>query len=188
MLERVSGVLLVALAGVELGLALAGCGGSGRPAATSGRAAFSPTEESSILHLAALANSRYPRAPAAAQTHPAASPQTGASTTVFTLRLTPGQTLGVRGSGRFEYQILIAGQNPRCTQFTDVTAGRRGVRLDVALQPATVVGWCVGAHRGTVLLEENPYCPPPPASGPAATCRLFAARTVDVGHFSFAVR
>jgi hypothetical protein len=172
---------------VGLGLVLAGCGGSAKP--TPKPPAHPPRSESAgVLGMAALADAHYQSAPPAEQTHPVAAPGSGGATTVFTLRLTPGRTLGVSGHGRYEYEILIAGPRPRCTQFTDVTAARRGARLDVPLDPPIAVGWCVGLHRAIVLLEENPYCPPPPASGPAPACQLFKARSSEVGQFSFLVR
>jgi hypothetical protein len=169
---------------VSIGALVAACGGVSsrssvpRPPATG---------ESAVLGEAALANKRYPPAPATAQTHPLTSPARGTSTTTFTVALTARRTLGVSGTGRYGYELLLAGPRPRCTEFTEVTHAARAARVQVRLVAPLVTGWCLGDFRGTVLLDEEPYCPPPPAGGPIHACRLFATRLLDVGHFSFVV-
>jgi hypothetical protein len=57
----------------------------------------------------------------------------------------------------------------------------------VLLVAPLVTGWCQGRFNGVVLLDEDPYCPPPAPTGPVRPCRLFATRSLDVGRFSFFV-
>jgi hypothetical protein len=161
------------------------CGASGRKATRPSVAR--PPGAAGILGEAAQATRRYPPGRRAEQTHPGVTPPRGRSTTTFTVRVTAGRTLGVSGAGRYSYRILVAGPRPRCTEFTDVTAARRGSRIGVRLVAPLVTGWCQGRLHGVVVLDEDPYCPPPAPTGPVRPCRLFATRSLDVGRFSFLV-
>jgi hypothetical protein len=187
---------IVATVAVALGAsgvvsAVAGCGSGGTSgtsgatttAATKTNAATRPVKpESSVLKAAFRT---YPRAPASQQVAPTVSPHAGKTSTIFTLGLTVRHALGAHGSGQYDYRVFLVGPRPRCASFTLDYAGRPGVRVPVKLEPPTTLGWCIGTIRGTVLLETNPNCPPPPATGRKRPCPSFATRFSDVGHFKF---
>jgi hypothetical protein len=133
----------------------------------------------------ALAKGHYPVAPGSQQTSPSVSPQSGSTTASFMLRLTSRQQLGAHGHVRLDYKVVLTGPRPRCATYTLLTTAARGAAASVKLNPPIELGWCRGTIHGVVLLETNPYCPPPPAAGTAQKCHLFATRLRDVGHFQF---
>jgi hypothetical protein len=165
-----------------------GSGSPARPALAGAtpRGETSGREGPGILVSSRLATRSYPRGAPDEQTDPTVSPALGGAESTFELALTDRAALGAGGSERLDYRIAIAGARPACAAFTELARATLGKPVRVALAAPTQLGWCVGAHRGTVLLEANPNCTAPvPGQAP---CRLFATRFVDVGHFGFVVR
>ena len=185
--------LIVAAVGVVLvligGVALLTRSNKPAPHSTASSAAAdgggSPTPRSESGGTLALAKAHYPAAPGSQQTSPSVSPQSGSTKASFTLRLTSRQQLGAHGHVRLDYKVVLTGPRPRCATYTLLTTAARGAAASVKLNPPIELGWCRGTIHGVVLLETNPYCPPPSAGAKAQKCHLFATRLGDVGHFQF---
>lgn len=181
------GVVLVAIGAVVLltrsGNTTSQPTASSTHAGTGDAPATAPSAESGGS--AGLVARHYPVAAAAQQTSPSVSPRSGTTTTSFTLKLTPKQTLGAHGHVQLAYRVVLNGPRPRCAVFTQLATATRGAVAHVKLNPPIELGWCRGTIHGVVLLETNPYCPPPPADSKRARCHVFATRLSDVGRFEF---
>jgi hypothetical protein len=170
-------------------LVLAGCGGgTSHRRSTLPLRTRRPASESNVLQLAAELTADYRQAPAVEQTRPVVRPSTGGIKGTFAVHLSIGRRLGPHGLTSTDYKIVAGGRNPRCAIFTFVEVARAGAHVVADLHPPLTIGsWCSGTHRGVVLLQTNPYCPPPTPTKPQR-CRLFATRLMDAGRFKFSVR
>ena len=106
---------------------------------------------------------------------------------MFRLSFLSHLRLGATGGARTDYRVFLKGPRPRCDEYTLIEQASPGRRVTAQLRPPYVLGWCRGVIHGSVMLESNPYCPPP-VPGKTHKCRLFATRFADVGDFSFVTR
>jgi hypothetical protein len=117
-------------------------------------------------------------------------PASGGVHTVFRVRISVRQPLGVVDGARHGYMVHVLKDPPAgpCIIETDgfLTAGNAVDHMDIVLDPAHTMGhqWCPGTFRGTLSYYQAYACP---ATGPCAVPAHFPRRAAAVGRISFHV-
>ena len=113
------------------------------------------------------------------------APRHGGSTTTFVVGFTAPEAAGHQGVFERSYQIGAGAPQRRGCAWTTGTAvneAAKGQRVRVRLRPAGGSRWCPGLYKGTISMEEGPFCQR------GQPCPEFATRIRTIGHFHFRVR